>query len=248
MERRPGQITCMFLANHTPNKGLPQLLEAITRLQRPCLLIVGGERRDTIDYERYLRACGPGQEIIITGRVGDDDVAAMFRRSDLFVFPTLADTFPLVVLEAMSHGRPVLATRVGGIPHQVDESCGALVEPDHPAQLAAVIDRLGADPAHLRRLGRMRARASPRIHLGLCGRAGDGWLLPRAGNDAREASRPAQGGGAGRCGLARSCTAAPGPWLTRWWSAAAPSSSISCWRASFRPRNTVSSPYCWAAC
>jgi glycosyltransferase involved in cell wall biosynthesis len=151
--RRPGQITCMFLANHTPNKGLPQLLEAISRLSGPCLLIVGGERRDVIDYERYLRACKPGQEIIVTGRVSDDDVAVMFRRSDLFVFPTLADTFPLVVLEAMSHGLPVLATRVGGIPYQVDDSCGALVGPDDPAQLADAIDRLAVDPARLRWLG-----------------------------------------------------------------------------------------------
>lgn len=161
VERQPGQITCMFLANHTPNKGLPQLLEAITRLNRPCLLIVGGERRDAIDYERYLRACKPGQQIIVTGRVGDDEVAAMFRRSDLFVFPTLADTFPLVVLEAMSHGLPVLATRVGGIPHQVDDRCGTLVDADDPAQLAAGIDRLAADPDHLRRLGEnARARVA----------------------------------------------------------------------------------------
>jgi starch synthase len=161
VERRPGQITCMFLANHTPNKGLPQLLEAITRLRQPCLLIVGGERRDAIEYERYLRACKPGQEIIVTGRVGDDDVAAMFRRSDLFVFPTLADTFPLVVLEAMSHGLPVLATRVGGIPHQVDDTCGALVDPDDPVQLTKAIDTLAADPAHLRRMGQnARARVA----------------------------------------------------------------------------------------
>ncbi len=161
VERRPGQITCMFLANHTPNKGLPQLLEAITRLREPCLLIVGGERRDAIEYERYLRACKPGQEIIVTGRVGDDDVAAMFRRSDLFVFPTLADTFPLVVLEAMSHGLPVLATRVGGIPHQVDGTCGALVEPNDPGQLAAAIAVLAADPGHLRRMGEnARARVA----------------------------------------------------------------------------------------
>ena len=38
-----GQITCMFLANHTPNKGLPVLLEAFCGLERPYLLIVGGE-------------------------------------------------------------------------------------------------------------------------------------------------------------------------------------------------------------
>ena len=162
--RRPGQITCMFLANHTPNKGLGQLLEAIALLRRPCLLIVGGERRDTIDYERHLRACGLGQEIVVTGRVGDDEVAAMYRRSDLFVFPTLADTFPLVVLEAMSHGLPVLATRVGGIPHQVDDTCGALVDPGQPAQLAAAIDRLAENPARLRRLGEAaRARVSAEL-------------------------------------------------------------------------------------
>lgn len=158
--RRSGQLTCMFLANHTPNKGLPHLLEAIGRLSRPCLLIVGGEPRDSIDYERHLRACAPGQEIIFTGRVGDDEVAAMFRRSDLFVFPTLADTFPLVVLEAMSHGLPVLATRVGGIPHQVDAQCGVLVEPGDPGALAAALDDLAVDGD---RLGRMGAAARARV-------------------------------------------------------------------------------------
>jgi glycosyltransferase involved in cell wall biosynthesis len=161
VERQPGQITCMFLANHTPNKGLPQLLEAVGRLQRPCLLIVGGERRDAIDYGRHLRAALPGQQVIVTGRVADDEVAALFRRADLFVFPTLADTFPLVVLEAMSHGLPVLATRVGGIPHQLDADCGVLVNPDDPLQLAAAIDGLAADPARLRRMGEnARARVA----------------------------------------------------------------------------------------
>ena len=68
--------------------------------------------------------CRPDQQIIVTGRLRDDEVGAALRRSDLFVFPTLADTFPLVVLEAMAHGVPVLASRVGGIPHQLDERCG----------------------------------------------------------------------------------------------------------------------------
>ena len=152
--RKPGQITCMFLANHTPNKGLPRLLEAFGRLEHPCLLIVGGERRNTVDYERHLRSCRPGQEIVVTGRVRDEEVGALFRRSDLFVFPTLADTFPLVVLEAMSHGLPVLATRVGGIPRQVDDRCGVLVQPGDVGELVSAINRLAAaGPDRLRELG-----------------------------------------------------------------------------------------------
>ena len=43
--RAPGEIACMFLANHTPNKGLPVLLEAFAKLERPYLLIIGGEKR-----------------------------------------------------------------------------------------------------------------------------------------------------------------------------------------------------------
>lgn len=157
-ERQEGQITCMFLANHTPNKGLPDLLEAFSRLTIPYLLIVGGETRTTLDYARYTAACRPGQRVVITGRLSDTEVGALFRRSDLFIFPTLADTFPLAVLEAMSHGLPVLASRIGGIPHQIDDTCGVLVEPGRPDRLAAEITMLAASPDRLAAMGR-RARA-----------------------------------------------------------------------------------------
>lgn len=146
-------ITCMFLANHTPNKGLPVLLEAFAGLDCPFVLIVGGEQRPDVDYEHYVRRCKPGQRIIITGRLSDREVAAAFRCADVFVYPTLADTFPLVVLEAMSHGLPVIASRVGGIPHQIDDSCGVIVEPRDVDGLRAAVSRLGAAPERLVQMG-----------------------------------------------------------------------------------------------
>lgn len=159
--KQDGEFTCMFLANHTPNKGLPILLEAFARLDRPYLLLVGGDKRGNIEYDRYIRECRSGQQIVVTGRLSDDEVTALFRRSDLFVFPTLADTFPLVVLEAMSHGVPVLASRVGGIPYQVTEQCGALVSPGDADELAAAIDRLAQEPETLKAMGRSaRARVA----------------------------------------------------------------------------------------
>lgn len=152
--------TLLFLANHTPNKGLPVLLEACRRLEQPFQLILGGEQRDGVAYAEHIAACRPGQAIAVTGRLSDAEAAACFRRADIFVFPTLADTFPLVVLEAMAAGLPVVASRVGGIPHQIGSEHGLLVEPGDPAALAAALDALIADPARAARLGAAgRARA-----------------------------------------------------------------------------------------
>jgi glycosyltransferase involved in cell wall biosynthesis len=163
-EKDPRQITCMFLANHTPNKGLPVLLEAFAGLARPFLLIIGGEKRTDVDYETYVRGCRPGQQIIVTGRLGDDEVGAALRRSDLFVFPTLADTFPLVVLEAMAHAVPVLASRVGGIPHQLTAECGILIPPNDAAALRAAVDGLASQPERLAIMGR-QARSRVASHF-----------------------------------------------------------------------------------
>jgi glycosyltransferase involved in cell wall biosynthesis len=144
----------MFLGNHTPNKGLPVLLEAFKAMERPFLLIVGGEKRPDVDYDAYVRGAKPGQQIVITGRLSDAEIRAALGRTDLFVFPTLADTFPLVVLEAMAHGVPVLASRVGGIPHQLTADCGVLVEPKDPAGLRVAVEELAGQRERLEIMGR----------------------------------------------------------------------------------------------
>lgn len=155
----PGHpITCMFLANHTPNKGLPVLLEAFRSLQRPYSLIIGGEKRQGVDYDGAVASVRPGQQVVVTGRLQDDEVPALMRRSDLFVFPTLADTLPLVLFEAMSHGLPVLASTVGGIPFQVDRRSGVLVQPGDAEALAAAVDRLADRPRLLQAMGRHARR------------------------------------------------------------------------------------------
>ena len=160
----PGEgapITCLFLANHTPNKGLPVLLAGFLGLAQPFTLIVGGETRPEIDYAGAVAAVKPGQRIVVTGRLSDAEVGALMRRADLFVFPTLADTLPLVVFEAMAHGRPVLASEVGGIPHQIDAACGRLVPAGDPEALRNAVADLAGDRAALRRMGeRARARVA----------------------------------------------------------------------------------------
>lgn len=156
-----GPLTLMFLANHTPNKGLPVLLRSLHALRRPVHLVVGGERRPEIDYAGLIGGLPPDQRVVVTGRLTDAEVGALMRRANLFVFPTLADTLPLVVFEAMAQGLPVLASAIGGIPYQIDPRCGQLVPPNEPAALAAAIERLGQDRARLQEMGRhARARVA----------------------------------------------------------------------------------------
>jgi starch synthase len=148
-------LRCFFLANHTRNKGLDVLLDAFVRLERPAVLVVGGDKRDLIDYDSYSSRCRPDQRLVFTGRLSDEEVAALFQWTDALVFPTLADTFPLVVLEAMANGTPVVASTVGGIPHQVDEHTGVLVPPgDVDALLAALGQLADTDPATRAAMGR----------------------------------------------------------------------------------------------
>ena len=73
------------------------------------------------------------------------DVGELLRECDVFVLPSHSEAIPRTVLEAMVLGRPVIATRVGGIPSVVtDGATGLLVDPGDVDQLADAIGRLAA--------------------------------------------------------------------------------------------------------
>jgi glycosyltransferase involved in cell wall biosynthesis len=80
-------------------------------------------------------------------------VAARLRDADVYVHATRADNHPLAVLEALACGVPVVAPRVGGIPEQLTEETGVLVDPGDPRSLAAAISGLLADPERRARMG-----------------------------------------------------------------------------------------------
>jgi starch synthase len=165
-------LTAFFLANHTPNKGVDVLLEAFTALDRPFTLVVGGDRREVVDYDAFAARCRDGQRLLFPGRLSDEQVSALFDWAQVFVFPTLADTLPLVVLEAMAHGTPVVASEVGGIPFELDGDCGVLVPPGDAATLTQTLDRLAGDPAGLLAMGgRAKVRVTEAFTWPSAGRA-----------------------------------------------------------------------------
>ena len=84
-----------------------------------------------------IEAAGLAAQVQLAGRVSEAELAAWYAAADLFVHPTLYEGSSLVTLEAMACGKPVVATRAGGLPDKVRPGeTGWLVEPGAPAALA----------------------------------------------------------------------------------------------------------------
>lgn len=140
----PGRVRFGFIGRLTPYKGLEVLGHALRDLPRRrwrCLVAGDGEKR----YERSLRAAlGPvGIEFL-----GLWDPAAFYAKIDVLVVPSLwHEPFGRVVIEAFSQGVPVVASDRGGLTELVERGVtGWLFDPDQPAQLVGILQRIVCDP------------------------------------------------------------------------------------------------------
>jgi glycosyltransferase involved in cell wall biosynthesis/ubiquinone/menaquinone biosynthesis C-methylase UbiE len=146
-------------------KGQRTLLEALIHLDAS-IVLVGSDLEQGGEYERALRAyaeeLGVANRVVFAGH--RDDVAELLEGSDVLCLPSSAEGLPMVILEAMVRGRPVVATAVGGTPELVlDGQTGLLVQPRDPVALAAALSEILDDTAYARRLGeagRARVRES----------------------------------------------------------------------------------------
>jgi glycosyltransferase involved in cell wall biosynthesis len=98
---------------------------------------------------------GLGERVRFLGVVRGEDLAAEYRHADLFLLPTYAEIFPVVVLEALASGLPVVTTDVPAIPEMFDEGVqGHRLRPGDVEGLTAALRRLAADSALRTRMGR----------------------------------------------------------------------------------------------
>lgn len=162
-------------------KGQHELIAALPLLGREdvTVLLVGEDVESGGSYKRLLEE--QARERGVEGRVrflgSRDDVPALLAAADALVLPSWIEGFPLVVLEAMAAGVPVVATAVGGTPEAVvNGETGLLVPTRDVHALARAIRHLLEDPDRARRLGeagrrrareRFEANAAARRILGL---------------------------------------------------------------------------------
>jgi len=119
-----------------------------------------GEGPCRADLERRIAELGLERFITLPGAVSQDELPARLRGATAFVLPSFAEGLPVVAMEAMSLGVPVITSRVAGIPELIeDEVSGLLTTPSRLDEVVAATERVIRDPELRARLGAGGRRA-----------------------------------------------------------------------------------------
>lgn len=112
----PGKKIIFFLGRLIPYKGLEYLVDAAAHLPEDYVIVIGGSGPLKQDLTQQARALNVSERVIFLDDVPEDSKAAWFTACDLFVLPSVMKTeaFGIVQIEAMSLGKPVVATRIEG--------------------------------------------------------------------------------------------------------------------------------------
>lgn len=158
-----GTVEVIAVGRLSPEKGQAGLLEAIHTVRdrgiAVTLTLVGdGPEGEALHAE--VARLGIGDAVRFLGRLDERATLAAIAAADMLVLPSFMEGLPVVLMEAMALGVPVVATRVAGIPELVrDDVGGLLFDPADWTALADAIARLAADPTLRARLaaeGRQR--------------------------------------------------------------------------------------------
>lgn len=159
LRRELGHRKMVFsLGRLVPYKGYRHLIAAAALLPDDYVVVIGGEGPLRGELEQRRDAMGLAGKVIFTGRIDDERLPAYFTACDMFCLPSVMKTeaFGIVQIEAMSLGKPVVATILRGSGtawvnrHNVS---GLNVEPGDAGKLAEAILRIGDSDAEARRLG-----------------------------------------------------------------------------------------------
>ena len=158
----------LYVGRLEKRKGILDLFAAVPRVLRQFpgaqFWLAGKDNSDQdgfrgrhgLDYRQYFERKFapylPGVRFL--GYVPDDKLSRLYQSCDLFVAPSLYESFGLIYLEAMNYARPVIGCNAGGPAEIIEEGLtGFLVEPQQPGQLAEKIITLLADRTQLREMG-----------------------------------------------------------------------------------------------
>jgi len=161
----------LYFGRLSKEKGLPVLLRAFEGLPADLRLVIAGE--DIEDHQAELTRLSESlglKNVEFAGFKTGADLARLVGRCMFTVVPSLwNDNAPMSVIESFAYGKPVIGARLGGIPEQIDDTCGRLVTPGDVQELRDGIMELSSDPGKLRAMGkaarqRVLTMYSPETH------------------------------------------------------------------------------------
>jgi len=157
---RPSHPACTYAfigELHRAIKGEDVLLrafQAVHQKSSEARLLIYGDGPDRAVDEAFVKELGLETVVMFRGVLDARRLLEAIDDVDVVVLASHTEGMPRVILEAFSRGKPVIATRVGGIPEVVhDEQNGLLVPPNDPFALAEAMNSLGSDLEKRQRLG-----------------------------------------------------------------------------------------------
>lgn len=154
IEAVPGEGDyCLYLGRLSEEKGLRTLLAAMK--DAPAQLRIVGDGPEAPALQAYARSLGLSN-VSFEGKKSGPELRDQLRNAAFVVVPSeWYENASMSVLEAMAFGKPVIASRIGGLPEQVVDRCtGLLFEPANSSELNRAIATMAADPELRRKLGR----------------------------------------------------------------------------------------------
>jgi glycosyltransferase involved in cell wall biosynthesis len=144
---------CLFVGSLEARKSPDALLEAVAAIDDlPCVFVGGGPDRKKL--EQRAAELGVSDRVFFTGVLAPSELGRVYAEADVFVLPSISEGMPLVLLEAMACGVPVLATRLSGVAALVDDwETGILVKPGEIGELVMGLRMLERDPEFRHSLG-----------------------------------------------------------------------------------------------
>jgi glycosyltransferase involved in cell wall biosynthesis len=122
----------LFVGRISEAKGAFDLIEAFAELKdeyKDLSLVMIGERVQSKEFDILIRKYNLEKRVFSTGIIPYDEIPKWVNNCEMFVLPSYSEGVPNSVMEAMASGKPVIATRVGGIPEIItDKKTGLLVE------------------------------------------------------------------------------------------------------------------------
>jgi colanic acid/amylovoran biosynthesis glycosyltransferase len=147
----------LYIGRLVPEKGQTILLEAVARLTGRGLdveLQLAGDGALRPELERTATRLDIADRVTFLGAVGQEELRELYERAAVFCLPSFAEGVPVVLMEAMAMGLPVVTTRIAGIPELVEhERSGILVAPGRADELTDSLASLLEEPELRQNLG-----------------------------------------------------------------------------------------------
>jgi alpha-maltose-1-phosphate synthase len=134
----------LFIGNHTANKGIDTVMKVASRISQPCTIVVGGKLLTPDEPQEWQAKFPPGDnvKVIFTNYLTTTEQRSLYHLANMLLYPSLADTLPLTIIEAMACKLPVIAYDVGGIGYQLQDECGILVKVGNFDGFLAAVEQL----------------------------------------------------------------------------------------------------------